>query len=359
MRKKNIVKYGKMTGFKDPWVTLLAGTEEEVSRMICGAKIAKRISKNCPLNFRAQIITVEDVFDLLPIIVPGGISWSYKENDDSGRYWRCDKCANKNYDIFLKISYSADECKTTKMFRLTGSKCWIPNDILTTKVICIGFVQDAYGLTIKATCFMPGTLEYDVLNIMTKKPSVVVKPLKISNGPEFATDGISGISHGKEHALGRIWELIENLSHPVFAVFVTPELGCYNPKVYSNRTEVEVRGGVFHIKINPSTFILHEYYHSDPSIPVQISKALPDNVKYGTNVTNLGKDYFSTGTVNKIETEIIAAEIAICSAFLNEVKLNADEVISDKSVYEVFKDIIFDLTYPLYKMIAKGCNNND
>ena len=161
---------------------------------------------------------------------------------------------------------------------------------------------------------------------------------------------------GECTSMGRIWRLVETNAYsltPKFTVNVTPENKNQNDVDQISHTAAVTNKGIFHIEnCDYDVFKLHEYYRNDIQKIFKNSNDIyhvDANIKYGRQIEILMRDYFSVGTsTNAIDTGIIAAEIAICSAFLHALPAAAIEVILDDALYSEFKRIMQKLTLSMY-----------
>lgn len=383
----------------------------DVNRMECAAKIAKKISKQKVVAICKTInqgratgmnkdgvvfeqCTVNDILTLICYLT-GGLTYGPNFNMNTVSLC-CESCAKKNYGVYLNVLSSDASSKFSKdIFRLTGRSCQMPTDILNKKVLRVGISQDEYCITInirisnnsvKSTYFVDKMLhdgdnvipisdiireeftrcQEEVRDHHSKVKPIQVKSLLGGDDRDFIDSVIKSIEkddkypsdqiRGEYTSMGRIWRLAETNAYsltPKFTVNVTPENKNQNEVDQISHTAAVTNNGIFHIEnCDYDAFKLHEYYHDsmrrifkNPNGVYHVDA----DVKYGRQIEILTKDYFSVGTsTNAVDTGIIAAEIAICSAFLHALPAAAIEVILDDALYSEFKCIMQKLTFSMY-----------
>mgnify|MGYP004618691465 CR=1 FL=1 len=403
MKRKNLIKYAKMAGFKNAEILLDSHVSDivDVGRMECAAKIAKKINKqkvvaicktinqSCAIDMNKDGVVFEQctVNDILTLIcyLTGGLT--YKPNFNMNTVSLCcESCAKKNYGVYLNVMSADASSKFSKdIFRLTapGCSCQMPTDMLDKKVLHAEFDQNVYGITVtirisnnsvKSTYFVDKII-YDIREEFTRCQEEVrdhhskVKPIQVKSllggddrdcidsviksiEKKYPSDQI----RGECTSMGRIWRLVETNAYsltPKFTVNVTPENKNQNEVDQISHTATVTNKGIFHIEnCDYDAFKLHEHYRNDIQKIFKNSNDIyhvDANIKYGRQIEILMRDYFSVGTsTNAVDTGIIAAEIAICSAFLHALPAAAIEVILDDALYSEFKRIMQKLTLSMY-----------
>ena len=412
MKRRNLIKYAEMAGFKNAEILLNSHNLSDildVNRMECAAKIAKKINKQkvvtiCNTINQGRAIgmnkdgvvfeqcTVNDILTLICYLT-GELTYGHDFNMNTVSPY-CELCAKKGYEVYLNvISASAgDSSKLSKdIFRLTGRSCPMPMNMLHKKVLHAEFDQDVDGITVtirisnnsvRSTYFVDKII-YDRDSILPisdiirevrknighqqrsqeevrdhcSKVPIQVKSLLGGDDRDCIDSVIKSIEkkypsdqiRGECTSMGRIWRLVETNAYsltPKFTVNVTPENKNQNDVDQISHTAVVTNKGIFHIEnCDYDAFKLHEYYHNNPNGVYHVDA----NIKYGRQIEILTRDYFSVGTsTNAVDTGIIAAEIAICSAFLHALPAAAIEVILDDALYNEFKRIMQKLTLSMY-----------
>ena len=343
--------------------------------------------------------TVNDILTLICYLT-GGLTYGPNFNMNTVSLC-CESCAKKGYEIYLNVISAGDSSKLSKdIFRLTGRSCQIPMNMLDKKVLHVEFDQDVDGITVtirisnnsvKSTYFVDKMI-YDRDSVIpisdiiregfircqeesrnhgSKVKPIQVKSLLGGDDRDFIDSVIKSIEkddkypsdqiRGECTSMGRIWRLVETNAYsltPKFTVNVTPENNNQNEVDQISHTAAVTNKGIFHIEnCDYDTFKLHEYYHNVMIYTKRIFNFSNSNgiyhvdadVKYGRQIEILTKDYFSVGTsTNAVDTGIIAAEIAICAAFLHALPAAAIEVILDDALYSEFKCIMQKLTFSMY-----------
>lgn len=420
MKRRNLIKYAEMAGFKNAEILLNSHNLSDildVGRMECAAKIAKKINKqkvvaicrtinqSCAIDMNKDGVVFEQctVNDILTLIryLTGELTYGHDFNMNTVSPY-CELCAKKGYGVYLNvISASAgDSSKLSKdIFRLTGRSCSMPMNMLHKKVLRVGFSQDEYCITItirisnnsvKSTYFVDKIIydrdsilpisdiirevrknighqqrsQEEVRDHRSKVKPIQVKSLLGGDDRDCIDSVIKSIEEkypsdqirGECTSMGRIWRLVETNAYsltPKFTVNVTPENKNQNDVDQFSHTAAVTNKGIFHIEnCDYDVFKLHEYYRNDIQKIFKNSNDIyhvDANIKYGRQIEILMRDYFSVGTsTNAIDTGIIAAEIAICSAFLHALPAAAIEVILDDALYSEFKRIMQKLTLSMY-----------
>lgn len=411
MKRKNLIKYAKMAGFKNAEILLSSHNPSDildVVRMERAAKIAKKINEQkvvtiCNIINQGRDIgmnkdgvvfdqcTVNDILTLICYLTKG---LTYGPNFNMNTVSLCcESCAKKGYEVYLNV-ISADN-SSKNIFRLTGRSCQMPINMLDKKVLHAEFDQDVDGITVtirisnnsvKSTYFIDKMLhngasvipisdivregftrwQEEVRDHCSKVKPIQVKSLLGGDDRDFIDSVIKSIEkddkypsdqiRGEYTSMGRLWKLVETDAYsltPKFTVNVTPENKNQNEVDQISHTAAVTNNGIFHIEnCDYDAFKLHEYYHNDMQRIFNSSNDIyhvDADVKYGRQIEILGKDYFSVGTsINAVDTGIIAAEIAICSAFLHALPAAAIEVILDDALYSEFKCIMKKLTFSMY-----------
>ena len=413
MKRRNLIKYAEMAGFKN--VEILLGSHNlsdilDVDRMKCAAKIAKKINKQkvvtiCNIINQGRAIgmnkdgvvfeqcTVNDILTLICYLT-GELTYGHDFNMNTVSPY-CELCAKKGYEIYLNVISAGDSSKLSKdIFRLTGRSCPMPMNMLHKKVLHVEFDQDVDGITVtirisnnsvRSTYFVDKII-YDRNSILPISDIIrevrknighhqrsqeevrdhrsKVKSLLGGDDKDCIDSVIKSIEkkypsdqiRGECTSMGRIWRLVETNAYsltPKFTVNVTPENKNQNDVDQISHTAVVTNKGIFHIEnCDYDVFKLHEYYRNDIQKIFKNSNDIyhvDANIKYGRQIEILTRDYFSVGTItNAVDTGIIAAEIAICSAFLHTLPAAAIEVILDDALYSEFKCIMQKLTFSMY-----------
>ena len=413
MKRKNLIKYAEMAGFKN--AEFLLGSHNlsdilDAVRMECAAKIAKKINKQkvvtiCNTINQGRAIgmnkdgvvfeqcTVNDILTLICYLT-GELTYGHDFNMNTVSPY-CELCAKKGYEVYLNVISAGDSSKLSKdIFRLTGRSCPMPMNMLHKKVLHVEFDQDVDGITVtirisnnsvRSTYFVDKIIydrnsilpisdiirevrknighhqrsQEEVCDHRSKVKPIQVKSLLGGDDRDFIDSVIKSIEkddkypsdqiRGEYTSMGRIWRLVETNAYsitPKFTVNVTPENKNRNDVDQISHTAAVTNKGIFHIEnCDYDAFKLHEYYHNNPNGVYHVDA----NIKYGRQIEILTRDYFSVGTsTNAVDTGIIAAEIAICSAFLHALPAAAIEVILDDALYNEFKRIMQKLTLSMY-----------
>lgn len=412
MKRKNLIKYAKMAGFKNVEILLDSHNLSDildVVRMECAAKIAKKINKQkvvtiCNIINQGRAIgmnkdgvvfeqcTVNDILTLICYLT-GELTYGHDFNMNTLSPC-CELCAKKGYAVYLNVISAGDSSKLSKdIFRLTGRSCSMPMNMLNKKVLHVGFDQDVDGITVtirisnnsvKSTYFVDKIIYHrdsvipisdiiregftrcqeEVRGHCSKVKPIQVKSLLGGDDRDCIDSVIKSIEkkypsdqiRGECTSMGRIWRLVETNAYsltPKFTVNVTPENKNQNDVDQISHTVAVTNKGIFHIEnCDYDVFKLHEYYRNDIQKIFKNSNDIyhvDANIKYGRQIEILMRDYFSVGTsTNAVDTGIIAAEIAICSAFLHALPAAAIEVILDDALYSEFKHIMQKLTLSMY-----------
>lgn len=418
MKRKSLIKYAEMAGFKNAEILLGSHNPSDILdavRMKCAAKIAKKISKQkvvtiyniinqgraIGMNKDGAVFDQCTVNDILTLIcyLAGGLTYGPNFNMNTVSLC-CESCAKKGYEVYLNVISAGDSSKFSKdIFRLTDCLCQIPTDMLDKKVLRVGFDQDVDGITVtirisnnsvKSTYFVDKIIynrdsvspisdiiregftrcQEESHNHGSKVKPIQVKSLLGDDDRDYIDSVIKSIEEkypsdqirGECTSMGRIWRLAETNAYsltPKFTVNVTPENKNQNEVDQISHTATVTNKGIFHIEnCDYDAFRLHEYYHNsmgrifkNPNGVYHVDGLyhVDADIKYGRQIEILTRDYFSVGTsTNAVDTGIIAAEIAICSAFLHALPAGAMEVILDDALYSEFKRIMQKLTLSMY-----------
>ncbi len=371
------------------------------------AAICKTINQGRAIGMNKDGVVFEQctVNDILTLIcyLTGELTYGHDFNMNTVSPY-CELCAKKGYEVYLNvISASAgDSSKLSKdIFRLTGRSCPMPMNMLNKKVLRVGFDQDVDGITVtirisnnsvRSTYFVDKIIydrdsilpisdiirevrknighqqrsQEEVRDNRSKVKPIQVKSLLGGDDRDCIDSVIKSIEEkypsdqirGECTSMGRIWRLVETNAYsrtPKFTVNVIPENKNQNEVDQISHTAAVTNKGIFHIEnCDYDAFKLHEYYHNDMQKTFNFSNStsiyhVDADVKYGRQIEILVKDYFSVGTsTNAVDTGIISAEIAICSAFLHALPAAAIEVILDDALYSEFKRIMQKLTLSMY-----------